>query len=97
MGASRPPWARRGGLTICYRFGMAAVHIRDLDDALVARLKNRAAKNRRSLQGELKTILEAAAAPEKGRGAKVALTLHKVRVKAKGTSSREEIYGDDGR
>jgi plasmid stability protein len=41
---------------------MAQILVRDLDDALVARLKERARDNHRSLQGEVKAILEEAAA-----------------------------------
>jgi len=37
---------------------MAQILVRDLDDALVARLKERAKQNHRSLQGEVKAILE---------------------------------------
>ena len=39
---------------------MAQLLVRDLDDAVVARLKARARRNRRSLQAEAKAILEAA-------------------------------------
>jgi plasmid stability protein len=41
---------------------MAQILVRDLDDATVARLKERARDNHRSLQGEVKAILEEAAA-----------------------------------
>ena len=41
---------------------MASVLVRDLDPAVVERLKVRAQENHRSLQKELKAILEAAAA-----------------------------------
>ena len=37
---------------------MAQILVRGLDDALVARLKERAKLNRRSLQSEVKAILE---------------------------------------
>jgi plasmid stability protein len=40
---------------------MAQITLRGLDDALVARLKERARQNHRSLQGEVKAILEEAA------------------------------------
>ena len=40
---------------------MAQILLRGLDDALVARLKERARQNHRSLQGEVKAILEEAA------------------------------------
>ena len=41
-------------------FVVAQLLLRDLDDAVVARLKARARRNRRSLQAEAKAILEAA-------------------------------------
>jgi antitoxin FitA len=37
---------------------MAQILLRDVDDALVARLKERARQNHRSLQAEIKAILE---------------------------------------
>ena len=40
---------------------MAQLLVRDLDDDVVARLKERARRNRRSLQAETKAILESAA------------------------------------
>lgn len=40
---------------------MAQLLVRDLDPAVVARLKERARQNHRSLQGEVKAILEQAA------------------------------------
>jgi plasmid stability protein len=41
---------------------MAQILVRGLDEALVARLKDRAKQNHRSLQGEVKAILEREAA-----------------------------------
>jgi plasmid stability protein len=41
---------------------MAQLLVRDLDPAVVARLKDKARQNQRSLQGEVKAILEEAAA-----------------------------------
>jgi plasmid stability protein len=41
---------------------MAQILVRGLDDTLVARLKERARESHRSLQGEVKAILEEAAA-----------------------------------
>ncbi len=40
---------------------MASLLVRNLDKELLRRLKERAKRNRRSLQGEAKTILEEAA------------------------------------
>lgn len=44
---------------------MAQILVRDLDPELVARLKERAKRNHRSLQGEIKAILERTAAPRR--------------------------------
>lgn len=46
---------------------MAQILVRDLDDALVEELKARAADNNRSLQGEVKAILEDAAERRRAR------------------------------
>ena len=40
---------------------MGSVHVRRLDDGVVERLKRRAAENNRSLEGEVRHILEQAA------------------------------------
>ncbi|MCY3982102.1 MAG: hypothetical protein OXF51_10165 [Alphaproteobacteria bacterium] len=40
---------------------MATIHVRQLDDDLVDRLKQRASSNNRSLEGEVRHILECAA------------------------------------
>ena len=42
---------------------MSQILVRDLDPELVERLKQRAKRNRRSLQAEVKVILESAANP----------------------------------
>jgi antitoxin FitA len=45
---------------------MAQVLVRNLPDKTVASLKSRAKRNRRSLQAELRLILESAARPQDG-------------------------------
>ena len=52
---------------------MAQILVRGLDDALVARLKDRARQNHRSLQGEVRAILEEAAAPLASRSEALAI------------------------
>lgn len=47
---------------------MAQVLIRDLDPAVIEALKRRAKEHNRSLQGELKTILEEAARESQRKG-----------------------------
>ena len=75
---------------------MPSVLIRNVDDAVIANLKERAKKNRRSLQGEVKSILEAAVRPRPG-ARREPLKIHIVEVESSEGYSREEIYGDDGR
>ena len=43
---------------------MAAINVRQLDDDVVDRLKQRASSNNRSLEGEVRHILECAAADD---------------------------------
>jgi plasmid stability protein len=80
---------------------MPAIHVRDLDDALIAALKARAAAHHRSLTGEVKAILADAVAAPEPRSTKPArkprrpLKLHTVRVAADTRFSREELYQDD--
>lgn len=78
---------------------MPALHIRDLDDAVIDALKARAARHHRSLQGELKTILEQAAQEAERDGGKRRrkLRLRTVSVGGPRSFSRDEIYEDDGR
>ena len=78
---------------------MPAIHIRDLDDAVIGALKERAAMHHRSLQGELKSILEDAARETVNKGDKrrPKLRLRTVSVGRRSSFSRDEIYEDDGR
>jgi len=79
---------------------MGAIHIRDVDDAVISRLKERARAHNRSLQGEMREILREAAfgTPAVGSGpARRSLRLKVVKVGADAHYSRDEIYGDDGR
>jgi plasmid stability protein len=77
---------------------MPALHIRNLDDAVIAALKARAARNRRSLQGEVRKLLEAATAerPSRGRGGR-RLSLRVVSVGRVPSYSRAVIYEDGDR
>ena len=80
---------------------MKAMHIRQLDDETVEGLKRRARRHRRSLQKEVETLLNDAArmVPRDGDpSAPVLAGLHTVATgRRRGSESREEIYGDDGR
>ena len=75
---------------------MNAVHITQIRPETVSALKRLARSHHRSLQGELRVILERAArmAPE---GAADELKLVTVKTGYTGSWRREEIYGADGR
>jgi len=76
---------------------MKAIHIRDVEPAVLASLKRLASSHHRSLQGELHVILEQAArlAPEEKEPP--TLSLITVKTGRKGAWRREEIYGEQGR
>jgi plasmid stability protein len=76
---------------------MAALHIRDVPEPVVASLRERANRHGHSMQQELRQILEAAASEPLP--AEAAPPVHLVTVRTSGRSSwrREEIYGDEGR
>jgi plasmid stability protein len=76
---------------------MPALHVRNLDDALIAALKERARRNHRSLQGEVRSILEAAATGERPAGMRVRrrLSLRTVSVGQAPSFSRDVIYEND--
>ena len=78
---------------------MPALHVRDLDDAVIAALKVRASRHHRSLQSEVRTILEGAVVAERraARGPGRKLRLRTVRVGRPGSFSREAIYEDSDR
>lgn len=76
---------------------MKALHIRDVPTTTVDALKQLARKNNRSLQGELRDILEKASrrAPSLEDGDE--LDLVTVKTGSKSSLHRGEIYGDTGR
>ncbi len=77
---------------------MPALHIRNVDDAVITAIKERASKNHRSLEGELRQILtEAARGQPVTHKQRTELMLRIVSVPQESTVGREEIYGDDGR
>lgn len=78
---------------------MPALHIRNIDDAVIAGLKARAARNHRSLQGEVRSLLEAATGADRSRGTsgRIRLRLRTVRVGRPVSYSRDVIYDDRGR
>jgi hypothetical protein len=78
---------------------MPALHVRDLDDAVIAALKARARRNHRSLQGEVRSILEKAVTgghpDSNGKGRR--LKLRTVSVGRPSSFTREVIYEDGDR
>lgn len=78
---------------------MPALHVRDVDDAVLEALKARAVRNHRSLQGEVRAILEETAlggARSSRTGAR-RLRIKTVRVGAPVRYSRDVIYADEDR
>ena len=84
---------------VWYQNAMPAIHVRDVDDAVIEALKTRAARNHRSLQGEIRAILEeiVRGAARSSRPRKQRLRLRTVRVGAPLKYSRDVIYEDDAR
>jgi len=76
---------------------MKAIHIREVPSETVEALKRLARGNHRSLQGELRDILEKASrrAPEPDMDHD--LDLVTVRTGSTSTWRREDMYGDSGR
>ena len=76
---------------------MSAVHITQVPPETIGALKRLARSHHRSLQGELRAILERAARMAPPEGATTELKLVTVKTGYTGSWSREEIYGGDGR
>lgn len=76
---------------------MKAIHIRDVPSETVEALKRLARGNHRSLQGELRDILEKAARRAAMPDTDNDLDLVTVRTGSTSTWNREEMYGDCGR
>jgi plasmid stability protein len=76
---------------------MAAVHVRNVPEPVMAALRERAARHGHSMQQEIRQILQAAAADQAPAAPVDPLSLHTVRTGSTGTWRREEIYGDAGR
>jgi len=75
---------------------MKSIHVRDVSEETIEGLKQLARMHHRSLQGELKHLLDYSAAFAK-KPSTPALKLNHVSVGGKQDWSREEIYGDEGR
>jgi antitoxin FitA len=73
---------------------MAKVLIRNLDERTVTRLKERAARNDRSLQAELQSIVERAAAVDVVEGRALAARIRRKLGNRPHSDSTELIAGD---
>jgi antitoxin FitA len=73
---------------------MAKVLIRNLDERTVARLKERAARNDRSLQAELQTIVERAATMEPIEGRVLAARIRRKLSNRKHSDSTASVASD---
>ncbi|TVQ26251.1 MAG: Arc family DNA-binding protein [Spirochaetaceae bacterium] len=73
---------------------MKSLHIRDVDPAVLERLRKLARLHHRSMQGELRAILTEAAAKAPVSDETDPDQLVTIHVPESQTSSRAEIYGD---
>lgn len=80
---------------------MKSIHIREVEDEVLAALKRRARRHRRSLQKEIHSLMDDAArmTPSETDGSRDPLdTLKTVSIGRRSTSwSRDSYYGDEGR
>lgn len=76
---------------------MAAIHVRDVPETVVAALRERADRHGHSMQQELRDILTAAANEPPETEAVRPVRLTTVRTGGRSTWRREEIYDDQGR
>jgi plasmid stability protein len=76
---------------------MPAVHVRDVPEPVLAALRERAARHGRSMQQELRAILETAAAEPATAEPPAPIHLITTRTRGKTTWRREDLYGDEGR
>jgi plasmid stability protein len=72
---------------------MKSLHIRDVPEQTIERLKRRASQHHRSLQGELQVLLEEAA-KQSVCGGGSEFSLHTVRTQGNQDWSREGLYED---
>jgi plasmid stability protein len=77
---------------------VVAFNVRNVPEPVAAALRERANRHGHSLQQELLSILEAAAAePVSGTSVPAPIQLKTVRTTGSSSWSREEIYGDEAR
>lgn len=87
----------RGNSFGCQENNLPAVHVRDVPEPTLAALRERAARRGRSMQEELREILQRAAAEPVPSADVEPVELITVRTSGESGWRREEIYGDDGR
>ncbi len=76
---------------------MSAIHIRNVPDVVLQRLKQRAAANHRSMQKEVLSILEAATVEEGDARLVPPIKLVMAAQPTRGGWRREDLYDDQGR
>jgi plasmid stability protein len=76
---------------------MKSLHIRDVDEQVLERLRQLARFHNRSLQGEVRAILQDASQRAPMEHTSSLPELIRVEAGTSGTWAREEIYGDEGR
>ncbi len=76
---------------------MKSIHIRDVEPWVLQRLRRRAQLHHRSMQGELRAILEEAARRTPELDDVDSDDIVTVSVPESGAWTREEMYGDDAR
>lgn len=76
---------------------MKSINIRNIDPEVLTAIKRLARSHHRSLQSELRAILEREARLAPNEATEQPLQLHTVRTGNTGTWTRDEIYGDEGR
>lgn len=76
---------------------MPAIHVRNVPESVVTALRERAARHGKSMQQEVRQILEEAARTPPPPEAPEPVRLITVRTAVSSTWRREEVYGDTGR
>jgi plasmid stability protein len=74
---------------------MASLHVRNLDDKIIAQLKQRAARNGRSAEAEHREILKRVLAGEKERSWEELAALSREMTKGRGGPPSEELIRED--
>jgi plasmid stability protein len=76
---------------------MATLLVRDLDDAVCERLRKRAARNNRSLEAELRDILESASKQVDIQTARELASTMRKRLEGRAHTDSGEVLGDERR